>query len=81
MKIILVIHFFDLESSSGKLELRQMVSGSNNVVQELTGSENIAKTYTSAENRFTLLFSSGPIFGFRSDKRGFWASYRAIRGK
>ena len=75
MKIELVIHPFYLENGSDKLELRQMVFGSNSRVAELTGIERTAMTYTSLENRFTLLFTSDDA-GTRS---GFRATYRAIQ--
>ena len=77
MKILLVIHSFDLETSDDKLELRQMVSGSNNFVTEFTGTEIAPRNYTSAENKFTLFFRSNPI----DTRGGFKASYSAIGGK
>ena len=74
LKILLVLHFFDLDTGYDKLELRQMVSGSNNIVAKLTGHSSTARNYTSEENRFSLLFTSNHI----TTRRGFRASYRAI---
>ena len=74
MKIRLVVHFFEMEQGSDKLELRQLVSGSESIVAQLSGSEISARTYTSAENRFILLFTSDYV----NTRRGFRASYDAI---
>ena len=75
MKILLVIHFFSMQTNADKLELRQMVSGSDNFVARLTGFENTARNYTSDENRFTLLFTSDDRYTYR----GFQATYHAIQ--
>ena len=74
MKIVLLIHYVDLEHCCDKLRIQQTVSGSNGLVTELTG--NVTdRNFTSAENRFILLFrSDGSV-----TKRGFRASYYAIR--
>ena len=74
MQIVLTIHPYDLETNFDKLELRQMVSGSDNIVGILTGNENVERRFTSAENKFTLLFTSdGSV-----TRRGFRASYSVI---
>ena len=71
MRIVLVLHLFDLESCCDKLLLTQVVSGMNEVVAELSGSERIRRQYISVENRFTVLFTSdGSV-----TRGGFRASY------
>ena len=77
LKIVLEIHFYDLEKSFDKLRLSQMSSGSYNLVAEFTGIERTPRNYTSAENRFTLLFTSDGS----GSRKGFLASYRTILGK
>ena len=74
MKIVLLIHFLELEYSYDKLRIRQTVSGSQRNVTELTGYMT-DRNFTSAENRFILLFTSD----HSATRRGFRASYYAIR--
>ena len=75
MRIHLEFDVFYLGSCCDKLQIQQMISGTNYIVAELTGSAATQRNFTSAENRFTLYFTTD----YSGTSRGFRANYYAIQ--
>ena len=73
-RIVLDLHFYDLETGRDHLEIKQAVSGSLRLKTSLTGTINRLIRYISAENKFILRFTSNGSV----QKRGFSANYFTI---
>ena len=74
-RIVFELQFHDLEYRYDRLQIRQMVSRSNNLVIELTATNNNLRRIISAENILMLVFTSDA----NRSKRGFSANYYTIK--
>ena len=73
-RIVLDLHFYDLQTGYDRLVVKQTVSGLPSPKATLTGTVNRPIRYISSENKFILRFTSDASV----QKRGFSANYFTI---